>query len=161
MRELARSVGFLLEKTDMISVTRSMLCALSIITLALAAACGGSDDDGDDTAVDAGTTPAADAADNGGDDAAAARDCLDPRDGTDSAFRGDRDIGEECDKGALSSECASGLCLNDGSGTGFCTEPCESSDECGDLGCKSFDNHSSGQTFRYCIDEADEWCDVE
>ena len=144
----------------MTSLTRSVCWAFAVVALLFAVACGGSDDDGGgETAVDAGTTPVADASQAGGNDAASAGACLNPRDGTDSAFRGDREIGEDCDKSAPSSECASGLCLNDGSGTGFCTDTCESSDDCGELSCKSFD--SSGQTFRYCVDDADEWCDVE
>jgi len=82
--------------------------------------------------------------------------CLDSRDGTNSAFRGSHAIGDRCDKGALQSDCASGLCLNDGSGTGFCTKPCNSDGDCNGLRCKTFTVGDKG--FAYCIAEAKAWC---
>ncbi len=83
--------------------------------------------------------------------------CLDPEDGTNSAFRGSGAVGSACDTKALSSACASGLCINDGTGQGFCSRPCSGEGDCNGLSCKDFVG-SNGNTFRYCIDDSRTWC---
>ncbi|HEY0095209.1 MAG TPA: hypothetical protein VGB96_12835 [Archangium sp.] len=94
-------------------------------------------------------------ADKGGvSDAPAA--CLDSRDGSSSSFRGSNPIGSSCNKDSIQHGCSSALCINDGTGTGFCTDACTSDADCNGLKCQSYT--ASGRTFRYCLQASKTWC---
>ncbi len=82
--------------------------------------------------------------------------CLDSRDGSSSSFRGSKPMGAACDKSSIQHGCQGALCLNDGSGTGFCTDACTSDSDCAGLKCQSFT--VSGRTLRYCLDASKSWC---
>lgn len=82
--------------------------------------------------------------------------CLDPSKGTSSAFRGSKNIGESCTVSNLRSDCASGVCKNDGTGNGFCTKSCSTATDCNGLACKSYT--WDGNTNKECIPSSKEWC---
>lgn len=119
--------------------------ALAFALSAVLAGCGGDP-----------STPTSAVADSSAPNKQSKSGCLDPTDGANSAFHGSKGIGQSCDTSAPQSECQSGLCINDGSGTGFCTSTCSSDGACGSLVCKSFTQQ--GTSYSYCISSSKIWC---